>query len=124
VTRDETGQSTVELALCLPLVAIVLAMVVQVGVVARDHVRVWHAAREAARVAAVDADEASVTEAAESVGLRPITVSVEPDRIDRRQGEPVTVRVEYPPSIRVPVIGRLFEDLTLDAEASMRIEQP
>jgi hypothetical protein len=124
VTRDETGQSTVELALCLPLVAIVLAVVVQVGVVARDHVKVWHAAREAARVAAVDADEASVTEAAESVGLKPITVSIEPARIDRRQGEPVTVRVEYPPSIRVPVVGRLFEDLTLDAEASMRIEQP
>ena len=124
MTREETGQSTVELALCLPLVAIVLAVVVQVGVVARDHVRVWHAAREAARVAAVDADEASVTEAAESVGLEPITVSIDPARIDRRQGEPVTVRVEYPPSIRVPVVGRLFEDLTLDAEASMRIEQP
>lgn len=124
MTRGETGQSTVELALCLPLVAIVLAVVVQVGVVARDHVRVWHAAREAARVAAVDADEAAVIEAAESVGLESITVSIDPARIDRRQGEPVTVRVEYPPSIRVPVVGRLFEDLTLDAEASMRIEQP
>ena len=122
--RDEAGQSTVELALCLPLVALVLAVVVQVGVVARDHVKVWHAAREAARVAAVDPDEASVTEAAESVGLKPITVSIEPARIDRRQGEPVTVRVEYPPSISVPVVGRLFEDLTLDAEVSMRIEQP
>lgn len=122
--REEAGQSTVELALCLPLVAIVLAVVVQVGVVARDHVKVWHAAREGARVAAVDPDEASVTEAAESVGLAPITVSIEPARIERRQGEPVTVRVEYPPSLRVPVVGRLFEDLTLDAEASMRIEQP
>ena len=124
MTCDETGQSTVELALCLPLVAIVLAVVVQVGVVARDHVKVWHAAREAVRVAAVDPDEASVIEAAESVGLEPITVSIEPARIERRQGEPVTVRVEYPPSIRVPVVGSLFEDLTLDAEASMRIEQP
>lgn len=121
---DQDGQSTVELALCLPLVAIILALVVQVGVIARDHVKVWHAAREAVRVAAVDADHGAAVEAAERVGLRPISVAVEPARIDRRQGEPVTVRVEYPPTIRVPIIGRLFADLTLDAEASMRIEQP
>ncbi len=121
---DQRGQSTVELALCLPLVAIVLAVIVQVGLVARDHVKVWHAAREAARVAAVDPDEDAITQAAESAGLSPITVAVEPDVTYRRQGEPVTVRVEHSPSLRVPVIGRLFEDLTLDAEASMRIEQP
>ena len=124
MSSDQRGQATVELALCLPIVAIVLAVIVQVGVIARDHVKVWHAAREAARVAAVDPDEEAITRAAESAGLRPITVTVEPDVIERRQGEPVTVTVEHPPSLRVPVIGRLFEALTLDAEASMRIEQP
>jgi Flp pilus assembly protein TadG len=124
LSSDQSGQSTVELALCLPLVAIVLGVVVQVGVIARDHVRVWHAAREGARVAAVDPDAGAVTEAAEGSGLEPLTVSIEPEVIDRRQGEPVTVRVAYSPSVRVPVIGRLFDDLSLDAEASMRIEQP
>ena len=124
MSSDQRGQSTVELALCLPLVAIVLAVIVQVGVIARDHVRVWHAAREGARVAAVDPDTGAVTEAAESSGLEPLSVSVEPDVTYRRQGEPVTVRVAYSPSIKVPIIGRLFDDLTLDAEASMRIEQP
>lgn len=124
MSSDQSGQSTVELALCLPLVALILAVVVQVGVIARDHVRVWHAAREAARVAAVDPDVDAVTQAAESSGLEPLTVSVEPEVIERRQGEPVTVRVAYSPSLKVPVIGRLFENLTLDAEASMRIEQP
>lgn len=124
MSSDQRGQSTVELALCLPLVAIVLAVVVQVGVIARDHVRVWHAAREGARVAAVDPDAEAVRRAAESSGLEPLTISIEPEGIERRQGEPVTVRVAYSPSLRVPVIGRLFEDLTLDADASMRIEQP
>lgn len=124
MSSDQRGQSTVELALCLPLVAIVLAVVVQVGVIARDRVRVWHAAREGARVAAVDPDADAVRRAAESSGLEPLTISVEPEVIERRQGEPVTVRVAYSPSLRVPVIGRLFENLTLDAEASMRIEQP
>ena len=124
MTRDERGQSTVELALCLPLVVIVLAMVVQVGLVASDHVRVWHAAREAARVAAVDADEGAIKRAAEGAGVGPLEIAIEPQDIYRRQGEPVTVSVSYSPSTRVPLIGSLFEDLTLDAEASMRIEEP
>lgn len=122
--RDERGQSTVELALCLPIVVIVLAVVVQVGLVASDHVKVWHAAREAARVAAVDPDEAAISRAAAGAGLEPLEITVEPEELYRRQGEPVTVAVSYAPSTRVPAIGSLFEGLRLVAEASMRIEQP
>ncbi|MBW3594167.1 MAG: pilus assembly protein [Actinobacteria bacterium] len=124
MTRDERGQSTVELALCLPIVVIVLAVLVQVGVIAIDHVKVWHAAREAARIAAVDPDVEAIERAAGGVGLRDIDVSVEPEGLYRRQGEPVTVVVSYSPSTSVPIIGSLFDGLTLDAEASMRIEQP
>ncbi len=124
MNRDERGQSTVELALCLPLVVIVLAVLVQVGVIAVDHVRVWHAAREGARVAAVDPDADAIRRAAESAGIRPIEVSVDPQDLYRRQGEPVTVAVSYAPSTRVPVVGSLLEGFEIDAEASMRIEQP
>ena len=49
----DRGQSTVEFALVLPLVVMVLLLVVQVGLVVRDQVLVVHAAREAARAAAV-----------------------------------------------------------------------
>jgi Flp pilus assembly protein TadG len=44
----------VELALVLPLVLLLLLGVVQVGLVVRDQILVVHAAREAAREAAVD----------------------------------------------------------------------
>ena len=53
-TGDE-GQAAVELALVLPLVALLLLALVQVGLVVRDQILVIHAAREAAREAAVDA---------------------------------------------------------------------
>jgi Flp pilus assembly protein TadG len=53
--RRERGQATVELALILPVVALILAALVQTGMVVVDHVRLWHAAREAARAAVVDA---------------------------------------------------------------------
>lgn len=124
MNRDERGQSTVELALCLPIVVIILAIVVQIGVIAIDRVKVWHAAREAARVAAVDPDTEAIRRAAESAGLEPLELVIEPEDLYRRQGEPVTVEVSYSPSTRVPVLGSLFRGLELDAKASMRIEQP
>lgn len=124
MSRDQSGQSTVELALCLPLVTVLMAAVVQVGIVAADHVRVWHAAREAARIAAVDPDENAIRRAAEGAGVGPLAIVVEPEDLYRRQGEPVTVAVSYSPSTRVPILGRLLESFTLDAEASMRIEEP
>jgi hypothetical protein len=48
------GQSTVEFALILPLVVLVVLFIVQAGFVVRDQVLVSHAAREGARAAAVD----------------------------------------------------------------------
>lgn len=124
MTRNEDGQSTVEVALCLPIVVIVLAAVVQVGLVAIDHVRLWHAAREAARVAAVDSDAAEIRRAAEQGGLQPLEIEIAPEDLYRRQGEPVTVMVSYAPSTRVPVIGAMVDGFRLTAAASMRIEEP
>jgi Flp pilus assembly protein TadG len=122
--NNERGQTTVELALCLPIVILVLAGVVEVGLIVADQARVWHAAREAARVAAVDDDEREIAYAATRAGLKPLDIEIEPDAIHRRQGDPVTVSVTYQPEGRVPMIGRLFERLELSGTASMRIEQP
>lgn len=124
MSSDERGQSTVELALCLPLVVVVLAIVVQVGVVALDHVRLWHAAREAARIAAVDADLGNITRAAERSGVAPLDVEVDPQDLYRRQGQPVTVTITHAPQLRIPVIGSLADGMKLTATASMRIEEP
>ena len=52
--RGDGGQASVELALVLPLVVLLLLAVVQLGLLVRDQILVVHAAREAAREAAVD----------------------------------------------------------------------
>ena len=54
MTARQRGQATVELALGLPLVLLGVLLVVQVGLVVADQVRVVHAAREGVRAAAVD----------------------------------------------------------------------
>ena len=124
MVQAERGQATVELALCLPLVALVLAVVAQVGLLAADQVRLWHAAREAARVAVVDPDADAIEAAAGLAGLAGVDVTVSPGTAGRVQGEPLAVTLRYAPQGRVPVLGALLGALELEARAVMRIEQP
>ena len=113
-----------ELALCLPLIVFFAAVLVEVGCFATDHVRVWHAARESARVAVVDPDHVAIVAAAERTGLDGLRIEVEPTAEERIQGEPLKVVVSYEPRSFIPLVGRLFEGFTLQADATMRIEQP
>lgn len=120
--RAEAGQATVELALALPLVAVLLLALVQVGLVVRAHVLVGHAVREAARAAAVDPDpDAAIEAAAAAGGLDPERMTVS----TRGRGGPgtrVTVVVRYQVPTDVALIGRFVADLELTAEAAMRVE--
>ncbi len=120
--RGDEGQASVELALLLPVVVLLLLAVLQVGLLARDVVLVAHASREAARAAAVDPDPVAAREAAAaSSGLDPgrLTVAV----TGRREaGTRVRVDVSYRSSTAVPIIGTLVGDRTIRATTTMRVE--
>lgn len=119
--RDR-GQSSVEVALLLPFLALLLLAVVQVGLVVRDQVLVVHAAREAARAAAVDtADSAARDAAASAADLSPARLSVEVSGRGEA-GTRVEVVVRYRSPTSVPLVGRLIGDAVLTARASMRVE--
>ncbi|MFN2526145.1 MAG: TadE family protein [Actinomycetota bacterium] len=120
---SERGQATVELALCLPFVALLVAALVQIGLIVADQGRLWHAAREAARAAVVDSDPAAAREAAASSGLQNLELTIQPSPHDRLAGKPLTVILHYRPEGRVPIVGSLFRRLELEAKATMRIEQ-
>lgn len=122
--RGEEGQATVELALCLPILALLGALLVEAGGLATDHIRVWHAAREAARSAVVEPDEAEARTAAERTGLAGLEMTIDPGVDARVRGEPLTVTVSYRPAGRVPLIGRLLTGIVMTGTATMRIERP
>lgn len=124
VSVRERGQTTVELALCLPIVALVLGAVAEIGGLSSDAIRVWHAAREAARVAAVEPESEAAVAAAEAVGLEGLEVTVRPAPEARVAGDPVSVAVEYEPPGRLPLLAAVVSRLRLRADAVMRIEQP
>lgn len=121
--RDERGQAAVELALCLPLLAALALLLVQVGLLVRDQVVVVHAAREAVREAAVSPGREPPRQAA----LRATRLSAE--RLDvavgprGRPGSRVQVVVRYRAATGVPLVGHLLPDLHLSASAAMRVER-
>jgi hypothetical protein len=121
--RGDGGQASVELALVLPLVALLLLTVVHVALVARDQNLVTHAAREAARAAAVDDDPDAARRAAERAG------PLDPGRMDVRVGErgdagtPVRVLVRYSSPVRIPLLRALVGATGLEAQATMRVER-
>jgi Flp pilus assembly protein TadG len=120
--RPEGGQATVELALTLPFVAVLLLAVVQVLVVAHAQQRIEHAAREAARVAAVGDDPEAVRRAAAlGVGGGASALDVEIRSVDGGLVE-VTVRRRF--ATDVPVVGALTPDLALVGRATFRREGP
>ncbi len=119
--RDR-GQATVELALCLPVICLLLLLVVQVGLVVRDQLLLAHAAREAARVAAVDEGAGGPRAAAVAAGgLDPSRLTV---RLEGRGGPGSRVRAvaTYRSVTDVPLVGALVGDVELRAEVTMRVE--
>lgn len=115
----ESGQSTVEFALLLPLVAFAALAVLQVGLVVRDQVAVVHAAREAARAASVDPDpERAVKAARRTLPGADVSVGDRPE-----VGEPITVEVAYRSVTNLPLVGALFPDPELSARTVMRVEK-
>ena len=121
--RGDEGQAAVELALVLPLVVALMLAVVQVALIVRDQVLVVHAAREAAREAAVDPDPAAARRAAaEGSGLRASRLRVE---VTGRgaPGSRVRVEVRYRAATDVPLVGAVLGELNLSGAAAMRVEQ-
>lgn len=120
--RRAAGQAAVEVALVTPVVALLLLGVVQVGLVVRDQVLVVHAAREAARAAAVDPSPAAARQAAmAAASLRPARLDVEVPPVGG-PGRLVTVTVSYRSPTTAPLIGPLLPDVVVRGRASMRRE--
>jgi len=117
----QRGQATVELALCLPLVALALLLVVQVALVVRAQVLVVEAAREGARQAARDHRPGAADRAARAVpGLRPDRLAVRSDGADA--DDLVTVTATYRAPTEVPIVGALLPDVELHGRVTMRRE--
>lgn len=118
-----SGQSSAELAVLLPVLMILVLTVVQVGLVARDHVSVQHAAREAARAVSLSPEVSTARD-----GVREAASGLDDDRLSvslsggQASGDVATVRISYEAPTEVPLVGRLVGDVLVTAEAAVRVE--
>ncbi len=111
--RRQCGQATVELALILPLVAIIGWAFIEVGLLLRDNVLCVHAAREAARALAVGEDPVAAAQRRSGLGTELVVT------FDRETG---TATVVLALGRRLPLFGRLAPGASLRQQATMRIE--
>jgi len=122
VGAGDDGQAAVELALVLPLLALLLLGMVQVGLVVRDQVLLTHAAREAAREAAVDPAPPGIRRAALSAGpLEPGRLSVAMVAAGPEEVR-IGVQLRYASATDLPLVGPLLPDVVIESRASMRKE--
>ena len=115
----EAGQTTAELAVVFPVVLLLALTLIQAALVLRDDLVLVDAAREAARAASLDPDQARAERAAAAV-LPGATVS---SRARPPVGELVTVRVSFRSPTSLPLVGPLLPDPVLVARATMRVER-
>lgn len=129
-TRRDTGQAAVELALALPVVAVLVLGMVQVAVVVRHQLAIQVAARDAARAAAVAADPQSAAERtldavlALDADVTVVTGLLAVPATAEGSLQTVTAIVHYRETTDVPIIGLLVPDVDLDARVTVLREPP
>jgi len=126
IIKNEKGASAVEFAIILPILIMLVFGIFQFGIAYNNYIALTHAAREGARLAAVNMDEIKgiawfenrVRESAPSVTIEIITLDGENGII----GDPVTVTLTGEVlNIVIPLVGSW--PVQLSSTATLRIEQ-
>lgn len=111
----DNGQATVELAVVLPFIVLLVAALIQCGLIVADQLAVWNAARNAARAASVSPDPQPSAEqaASDAVTLQPLQVTL------TTFDDVISAHVVYINRTDLPFIGLLFPSITLEATVTM-----
>lgn len=116
--KSERGASSIEFALILPVLIMLLMGIIEFGMAYNNYLAITHAAREGARMAAVNHyDESAVRTAAYPVTPDSVSLSY-PD--GNTHGAVAVVTIHYTNTIDIPFFGSVA--VPLESRAGMRIE--
>lgn len=124
--NGEKGQSLVEFALVLPVLMLILLGIIEFGWLFNAKITLTSAAREGARVYAIEGkDQTLITNAVKNSSSTLTTVGdivVDPKDLTTLSGNVKMAKVEITAVIK-PLVGLIVKNnVTMKAEASMRIE--
>ena len=123
--RNSSGQATVELALIVPVLLLILFAIVQLGLTFHNYLALTDAVRAGARTAAVSR-QASDPAAATTARVREAGVNLDESKLSVtvastwKAGDPVTVTATYPYSVNV--IGVVVASGNLTSKMVERVE--
>lgn len=119
-SASQRGQATVETAIMIPVVVLLLAVLVQVVVVIRDQVQVVRVTSATARSVMVDPDERVARDTADAV-----RGDLEVERVElhggRGPGDMLRISVVARPR-RLPLVGVVISGLRLSERLTVRVE--
>lgn len=126
--RRDRGQATVELALILPILLLLLLGIAQFGLIFQAQLAIDSAARDGARLGAIGADDTAIKNrvaATSGFDATALTITVSP-QAPRASGDELTVSVGYNVRIIVPMFEQLLGGsggtFAVSATAKMRVE--
>jgi hypothetical protein len=109
-----------ETAMVMPLIVLMTLAILQVAMIGRDQLALWHAVRVAVRAGAVSSDP--VDDA--SIAARTATRLTPLDIVTDHDDEWIHVSLRHLSRTSIAMIGPLLPDVTLHASATMRREPP
>jgi len=121
--KNEKGVSAVEFALILPILIVLVFGIFQFGIAYNNYITITHAAREGARLAAVDLTNPSlkqiIIERAYPIPLTEADITISTPG-GTEIGDPVEVEIIYNITVEIPLVGSW--NIPLTSKAVMRIE--
>ncbi|MHB8171481.1 MAG: TadE/TadG family type IV pilus assembly protein [Thermincolia bacterium] len=125
--KKEKGQSTVEMALVMPILILLLFGIMEFGRIFNAYLIVTTAAREGARAGVVGAADAAIRSAvittAGTLNTNAMSVYITPTSSLRIRGASLTVSIEYPIRVYTPVINNITGDpFVVRSQTTMRVE--
>ncbi|MCL5291398.1 MAG: pilus assembly protein [Actinobacteria bacterium] len=132
---DDSGASAVEFAIIAPALVLLVVGIIYFGLIFNNYLSLTHAAREGIRHASLHESgaltETAIRNTAALLDQAKLRVTITPYD-DRPDGGMVTVKLDYPVQVEVPVIKQILQlspawdsgisSLWLTTQATMRIE--
>jgi Flp pilus assembly protein TadG len=141
-SRSERGAALVEMAVVLPLLVVLLFGIMEAGWLFSQQVEVRHAAREAARVAAVSTQGGTTVSAGDIRDRACATMDLSNGTVQEIEiveitstggaiggtggsiGDNATITITTVYESLTGLLGPIFDGLTVDTSVSFRLEQP
>ena len=124
--RGKSGTATVEMALILPLLLLILVGSLELGTLFSTYLRFQNAIREGGRLAAIGTTEGEITARVHqyAFGLDPGKITLTVINAEGDRGDPVTVQGGYTYDVSTQLMAVVIgtADLPMNYQITMRLE--